>query len=282
MPPPCRFRWFPQAKPVIGMVHAPPLPGSPGFCGDSSSILTSVLKDAEAWCEGGVHALMLENFGDTPFFPRRVPAHCLTQLTVLAVEMLRRFDIPLGINVLRNDGLGALSIAHAVGAAFIRVNVLCGARVADQGVLVGIAHQLLRERQALNATDAAGKIDILADVDVKHSAPLAPRPLAEEVNETIHRGGADAVIVSGSGTGQPTDVESVQAAKSAAGETPVLVGSGVTLATLDGLFSTADGFIVGTSLKRDGIATNPVDPNRVQEFMRQYASLAAYESSLPN
>src|SRR5690606_13240725 len=113
--------------------------------------------------------LMLENFGDTPFYPRRVAAHTVAAMTAIAVEVRRQVDLPLGINVLRNDGLSALGIAAASGADFIRVNVLSGARVTDQGIVQGIAHDLLRERRWLGAES----VKILADVNVKHSAPLA-------------------------------------------------------------------------------------------------------------
>src|SRR6185369_4318340 len=126
---------------------------SPLYGGSMEPIRTAMLRDAELLVEGGVHGLMMENFGDTPFFPGRVPAHVVTHMTALAAEVKRRFaQVPLGINVLRNDGLSALAIAHAVGAEYIRVNVLCAARLADQGILHGIAHDLLRLRAQLGAT----------------------------------------------------------------------------------------------------------------------------------
>src|SRR5262249_12302675 len=156
------FPWSDQPHPVIGVLHAPPLPGSPRFGGDTSAVLAAVLHDADALAAGGVDALLLENFGDAPFFPRRVPAATVAHMTALAAEVRRRFDLPLGINLLRNDGCGALTVAQAVGGAFIRVNVLCGARVTDQGIIEGIAHRLLRDRAALGAEG----VQILADVDV--------------------------------------------------------------------------------------------------------------------
>src|SRR6185436_13143720 len=128
-------------------------------------------------------------------------------------------QLPLGINVLRNDGLSALSVAHAAAADYIRVNVLCGARVADQGLLQGIAHDLLRLRAELKAES----IKIFADVDVKHFASLSPRPIADEVDDTLHRGMADALIVSGAGTGKPTDPAKVAEVKSAAQGAPVFL-----------------------------------------------------------
>ena len=257
--------WSAIPRPVIGMLHLPPLPGAPRCDRDLSGVREHLLRDAEALTAGGVHGLMIENFGDTPFYPDRVPAAVVAQMTHLAGEVRRRFDVPLGINVLRNDGRSALAVAHTVGAAFIRVNILCGARVTDQGVIQGIAHDLLRDREHLNARN----IRIVADVDVKHSAPLgAPRPIEAEVADLVGRGGADAVVVSGSGTGQPTDTALVRRVKSATADAPVLVGSGVTPETLPESLPDADGFIVGSALKVDGVATNPVDPARVKALLQ--------------
>jgi membrane complex biogenesis BtpA family protein len=263
------FRWTSVAKPVVGMLHVPPLPGSPKYGGSFESVGAAVLRDAQSLVEGGVHALLLENFGDAPFYPRRVPAHTIAQLAALAAQVRRSCDLPLGINVLRNDGRAALAIAQASGAAFIRVNVLCGARLADQGILRGIAHRLLRDRAGLGASE----IEIWADVDVKHSAPLAPRPLEQEVEEIIGRGGADAVIVSGHATGEAVEIDHLQSVRAAAGTTPVVIGSGLSPATLGQLAPLADAFIVGTWLKRDGNVENPVDRKRVRSLMDRYTEV---------
>ena len=253
--------WENVRKPVIGMLHLAALPGSPLYGGSLAEIRDAVLRDAQLLAEGGVNGLMIENFGDTPFFPGRVPAHVVAHMTAIAAQVRQAVpDLPLGINVLRNDGLSALSVAHAVGAEYVRVNVLCGARVADQGLLQGIAHDLLRLRAELKA-DA---IKIFADVDVKHSAPLAERPIADEVDDTLHRGMADALIVSGAGTGKPTDPEKVKMVKAAAKGAPVFLGSGVTPQTVDALLPHADGFIVGTYFKKDGV----VDVARVRDLMK--------------
>jgi membrane complex biogenesis BtpA family protein len=260
------------SHPVIGMVHLQALPGAPGFGGDIEAVRAAMRHDGEALAAGGVDALMVENFGDCPFFPGRVPAHVVSHVTVLAGELCDLVDLPVGINVLRNDGLSALAVAHAVGAGFIRVNVLSGARVTDQGIIEGIAHDLLRERNRL----AAESVAILADVNVKHSAALADRPVEEEVADVIKRGGADAVIVSGSATGKGVDVEELAAVKAAAGDAVVFIGSGVSTGDLEELWPHADGFIVGTALKRDGVATNPIDPIRVDAFMREVGRLRGH------
>lgn len=256
--------WADVSKPIIGMIHLQPLPGSPRLAGDPDAIATRALEDAAALVEGGVNGLMVENFGDTPFFPERVPALTVAHMTRIVDAIRQRFDIPLGVNVLRNDGRSALAIAHAVGADFIRVNVLCGARVTDQGVIGGIAHELLRDRAQLDAR----QIRIFADVNVKHSASLGPpRPIGDEIADLTQRGGADAIIVSGSGTGQAIDLGELTQARATAGDTPVLAGSGVSTENIDRILTIADGAIIGTALKTNGLAANPVDPARVKALM---------------
>lgn len=254
--------WADNKKVVIGMLHLPALPGAPLSKLSLNEIRDFILRDTETLMKGGVNGLMMENFGDVPFFPGRVPSSVVEQMTEISAEVRKKTDLPLGINVLRNDGLSALAIAHAIDANFIRVNILSGARVTDQGLIQGIAHDLLRERANLKAES----IKIFADVDVKHSAPLAARPLQDEVDDLIERALADAVIVSGAGTGKATDPDKVRQVKKFAGDTPVFIGSGVTAETIS-QFDAADGFIVGTSLKKDRAAANPVELERVKALM---------------
>jgi membrane complex biogenesis BtpA family protein len=229
-----------------------------------TAIRDQALRDAEALVSSGVPGLMLENFGDTPFLPGSVPAATIAQMTWLLGEIKSRFSVPCGVNVLRNDGVAALAVAAAAGGAFIRVNVLTGARVTDQGIIQGIAHELLRERRRLQAES----VQIWADVNVKHSAPLAPRPLAEEVADLVHRAHADAVIVTGKSTGAAVAGEELDEAIAAAEGTPVIIGSGVTAETIRSYRGRAAAVIVGSSLKSDGKATNPVDRNRVEVLVR--------------
>ena len=167
----------------------------------------------------------------------------------------------LGINVLRNDGASALAIAAAVGATCIRVNVLSGARVTDQGVIEGHAAELLRLRRALGVP-----VEIWADVAVKHSAPLAPRELDEETRDLVHRALADAVLVTGSGTGVAVDPAQLRGVRWPAGKAPVYVASGATIAARPGLAGLCDGVIVGSALRADGAPAEPVDGDAARRF----------------
>lgn len=254
--------------PVIGMVHVPPLPGAPGNDCDLRAIEAWVMQDAQALVDGGVDGLLLENFGDAPYYPTRVPPHTVAFMTVLARELKGTFPLPLGINVLRNDAFAALAIATAVGAAFVRVNIYTGARLTDQGLIQGEAHELLRYRRLLGSD-----VKVFADIAVKHSSALAPRGLDEEVTETVQRGRADAIIVSGAATGSPPSATAVVTAKQAAGATPVFLGSGVSLANLEALFPCADGAIVGTAFKPSGALDSPVSGPQVREFMAKVVQL---------
>src|SRR5262249_25636643 len=134
---------------IIGMLHVPALPGSPRNELEFSAIVDWVLKDAASLSAGGVDALMLENFGDVPFYPSTVPPHTIAFMSAIGREVRRGFDLPLGINVLRNDAKSALAVAAAVSAEFIRVNIHAGVRVTDQGLTEGSSHETLRYRRLL-------------------------------------------------------------------------------------------------------------------------------------
>ena len=270
MNPPLCPQFADITKPIIGMLHLPPLPGSPRYAGDRQALRTHVLNDAKALQQGGVHGLMLENFGDVPFFPGSVPPHTVTHMTALALAVREQVDLPLGINVLRNDALSAMAVAHAVDASYIRVNVLSGACLTDQGIITGKAAELLRYRKQI----AADHIKVLADVQVKHAAPLAERPLEQEAEELIERAGADALIVSGAGTGKPTDIVDVAQLRQAFPMANLLIGSGVTADSLADLARYADGFIIGSHFKPGGQSDQPIDPARIGALMKVWRSLA--------
>ena len=262
------YAMFGTTKPVIGMLHVPALPGSPQNTLGLKAIMDWVLTDAEALAGGGIDGLMIENFGDVPFYPRRVQPHTVAFMTALGGEVKRRFDLPLGINILRNDARSAVAIAAALAAGFIRVNIHTGTRLTDQGLIQGKAHETLRYRQVLGCD-----VKIFADVDVKHSAPLAARDLSNDVEEMVARGCADAIIVTGSATGRQTALEDLKTAKAAAGGAPVIAGSGVDLMNMAAILEAADGLIVGTAFKRHNITTNPVESQRVRPFMEAVRKL---------
>lgn len=266
--PPSPGRWrqlFADATPLIGVVHLLPLPGSPGWQGDIEAVEAYALADAQAYVAGGAAGVVVENFGDHPFFPDRVPPATTAAMARIAAAVVRAVPVPVGINVLRSDAAAALAVAVASGGRFIRVNVLCGAMVTDQGLIQGAAAMLLRQRRLL----AADAVVVLADVLVKNAQPLAPVTVQVTVQDHLHRGGADAVIVSGAATGAAVDREILQEVRAAASNAPVLIGSGVAVGNAASLAPLCDGVIAASSLKRDGVLGNPVDAARVAALRRQ-------------
>jgi len=253
---------FGSDQPLVGMVHLRPLPGAPRFAGDRDAVRDQALSDARVLVEGGFDAVLVENFGDAPFYPDEVPPHVVAEMTAVARGPASGVDCPLGVNVLRNDARAALSVAAAAGGAFVRVNVHAGARVTDQGLLEGCAHGTLRLRERVDAD-----VVILADVGVKHSAPVAGRDVAADVADLVERGLADGLIVSGPATGEPADTADLGAVLDARDDVdpdvPVFVGSGVMADNVGPLLDSADGVIVGTALERGGETANPVDVDRV-------------------
>ncbi len=254
---------FSASHPVVGMVHVPALPGAPGFSGDLDAIMARVATDARHLREGGVDGIMVENYGDTPFYPDSVPPETVAGLTraVLAASEAAQ-GLPVGVNVLRNDAQAALGIAAAAGADFIRVNVHVGTMWTDQGPLSGRAHETLRRRSALGID-----CPVLADVHVKHATPPQGEAVEDAARDAWFRGGASALIVSGAGTGLATNPDRVRRVAAAVPEAPVWIGSGVESSSLAALWPHAAGFIVGSTLQADGVAGNPVEPGRVRSFM---------------
>lgn len=251
---------------LVGMVHLLALPGSPAFAGSVDEVVTTAAEDSALLAEAGFPALIVENFGDVPFHADRVPPETVAAMT-LAVDSVTEAGVPLGVNVLRNDADSALAIAAATGVRFIRVNILTGIMYTDQGPIVGNAAETMRKRSWL-----APNVEVWADVMVKHSAPPPGVDARQAALDTVERGMADAVIISGSGTGSEPDVQQARTIKEAVPEgTRIAVGSGASVDNLDRLLETVDTVIVGSSIKIDGDANKRPDTARARAFVEHAA-----------
>jgi membrane complex biogenesis BtpA family protein len=253
---------FNTTQPIIGVVHLLPLPTSARWGGSLSAVIDRAEQEAVALVSGGVNGIIIENFFDAPFPKSQVDPAVVSAMTTIVLRLMELVSIPIGINVLRNDSLSGMAIATCTGSAFIRVNVLSGVMATDQGLIEGCAHELLRYRRELGSN-----VKIMADVLVKHASPLGSANLTTAVQETIERGLADAVIISGAATGTPPSLADLQLAKAAAGNTPVIIGSGADCDNITTLIQAADGAIVSSSLKRQGKIENSIDPIRVSQFV---------------
>ena len=142
----------------------------------------------------------------------------------------------------------------------------------DQGIIEGVAHELLLYRKHLSAQK---QVRILADIMVKHAYPLGiGQTIEATAKDTVHRALADGIIVSGTATGCAPDLIDLENAREAVSGTPIFVGSGACKDNLQSLLSIADGAIVASSLKRQGILENPVDVERVRALISTLKSSA--------
>ena len=222
------------------------------------TVVQRAVADARAYEKSGADAVVVENFGDVPFTKGAVPPETVAAMAAAGRAVREVIKLPLGFNVLRNDAHAAVALCTASGGSFIRVNVHTGAMLTDQGLIEGRAFDTLRLRERL-----CPDVQIFADVHVKHATPLGSESLEDAARDTLERGLADALIVSGVGTGRETDLADVERIRAACPMAMILIGSGVTVKNAAALLKVADGVIVGSSLKRSGVLHNPVDVKRV-------------------
>lgn len=237
-----------RSRPLIGMIHLPPLPGSPRSALSLDDVVDIAVEEAAILEASGMDGMIVENVGDTPFFRESVEAITVAAMGVVVREVRRRTDLAVGVNLLRNACLEALQVAAVTGADFIRCNIVIGAYVTDQGIIQGCAAELARLRRSLDRDVA-----VLGDVHVKHAAPLFDVPIEDAAADLAERGGADAVIVSGSRSPAPPSFERVAAVKGAV-QVPVLIGSGVQLDNVGDYYAASDGVLIGeTDFKVGGV-----------------------------
>ncbi|MEN6369640.1 MAG: BtpA/SgcQ family protein [Thermotogota bacterium] len=251
-------------KPLVGMLHLLPVAGSARYDRKGARpILDAAMRDLTALEKGGADAVLVENFGDAPY-AKTAPRETVAMMAVVLRAVVEAASVPVGVNVLRNDGLAAMSIAAATGASFVRINVFAGVAFTDQGIVEGQARELHALRRDLGAD-----VEVLADVHVKHAAHLTR---LEEAAVDTERNSPDALIVSGIGTGYETRSEDLQTVKRTVA-LPVFIGSGVRADTVR-MYRDADGFIVGTALKERGVVESPpVDEKRVKSLATAIAAL---------
>jgi membrane complex biogenesis BtpA family protein len=254
---------FRTRKPIIGMVHVGALPGSPASRLPVHALVTRAVSDARIYAEAGLDGVMLENMHDTPYLRGAVGPEIVAALAVVAQAVKAAVALPCGLQILAAANREALAVAHAAGLDFIRAEGFAFAHVADEGVIQSCAAELLRYRRALGAE----RVAVWADVKKKHSSHAITADVG--IGETAHavefmRG--DAVIVTGTVTGDAPKPDDVRAVK-AATRLPVVLGSGITAANAAAFLTHADGAIVGSEFKRGGQWDAAVDPKRVRRFM---------------
>jgi membrane complex biogenesis BtpA family protein len=260
---------FPTRKPVIAMIHLEALPGTPASRMDLRAIEARAVAEAETYRDAGVHGLMIENMHDTPYLRGGVGPEIVAAMAIISRGVKETSKLPCGVQILAAANTEALAVAHAAGLDFIRAEGFAFAHVADEGLIQSSAAELLRYRRRIGAE----RVQIWADIKKKHSSHAITADVSiGEMAHAVEFMRGDAVIVTGAVTGDAPQTADVVSAKKHCG-LPVYLGSGVTAKNLARFYSAANGFIVGSEFKEDGVWSRPVDPVRVKKFMATHRKL---------
>ena len=253
---------FGSRKPIIAMIHLAPLPGSPLYdrAGGMQKIVEDSARDIEALQEGGVDAVMFGNEGDRPYLMKATPETVAAMAAAIATlkPMIKR---PFGVDYLW-DPSATVALGVATGAAFGR-EVMTGVYDSDMGLWQPDAASALRLRHNLARDD----FKLLYNITAEFASPVGSRSIAQRARSAVFSALADVVVVSGPMTGEGVDTSDLKAAKAAVKDTPVFANTGVNIETVKDILAVADGCVIGTHFKRDGITWNPVDGDRVKRFM---------------
>ncbi|NFG24008.1 BtpA/SgcQ family protein [Clostridium botulinum] len=250
-----------NSETVIGMVHCLALPGTPNFDGDFKKILDRAVEDAITLEKAGVDAIIVENMGDTPF-SAKLEISQIAALSAATMMVKEAVNIPVGVDAAFNDCNASLSIAAITGATFVRIPVFVDTVLFTDGIINPVARECMIYRKQLGAEH----IKILADVQVKHSHMLLPNITIEQSAKEAADNGADAIIVTGSAIGEETPIQMIERVKKVV-NIPVIAGSGVNSNNIKEQMKIADGAIIGSSLKKDGIITNPISYELVNQLV---------------
>src|SRR5215203_5334314 len=256
---------FSRSKPVIGVIHVGALPGTPRSSQTVSELVMSARTEAKLYRECGVDGVMIENMHDVPYLRGEVGPEIVAAMAAIGTEVKAESRLPVGIQILAGANIEAMAVAHAAGLDFIRAEAYAYAHVADEGIIEASAAKLLRYRKVIGAE----RVQVWTDVKKKHSAHAITADVSlGQTAETVEFMDADCVIVTGSVTGEAPQVADIKEAKSHC-HLPVFLGSGISAANIDQFYNEADGFIIGSYFKVDGLWSNSIDPTRVTQLVNK-------------
>lgn len=254
---------FGVEKPVIGMIHLHALPGTPSWKGNLMQVLETALEEAVILKQAGYDSLAMENMHDTPYLNRIVGPEIVASMCLISKAIVEETKMVCGIQVLAGANKEALAIAQSARLSFIRAEGFVFSHVADEGMMHSDAGELLRYRKNISAEEIA----IFTDIKKKHSAHAITADVSlADTAKTAEFMRSDGLVVTGSHTGEPASPQDLKDVRSAS-KLPIIVGSGLTNQNIKDFFPLADAFIVGSYLKKDGLWSNEMDPERVKKFI---------------
>ena len=262
---------FAKQKPVIAVIHTRALPGTPASTQSVAEIAEQAAGEAEVYGASGVDGIIIENMHDVPYLRGRVGPEIVAAMAVIARSVKEAANLPTGVQILAGANREAVAVAHAAGLDFIRAEGYVFAHIADEGWIESSAAELLRFRKLIGAE----RVQVWADVKKKHASHAITTDISLGATaEAVEFMRGDALIVTGATTGRAplmADVEEVKAHS----RLPVVLGSGVDASNIGKFYGAADGFIIGSFFKRDGLWSNAVEQERVQHLMEEVNKLRA-------
>ncbi|HNX00508.1 MAG TPA: BtpA/SgcQ family protein [Candidatus Cloacimonadota bacterium] len=260
---------FQDNKPIIGMIHVPALPGTPGSKLSMDEILQVVLREVNIYTKENLDSIMIENMHDIPYLNQSVGPEITAFMSVIGARIKQETHIPCGMQILASANRESLAASLAAGFDYIRAEGFVFAHVADEGYTESCAGELLRYRKYIGGEH----ILVLTDIKKKHSAHTITSDVS--IGETAHAAEfflSDGLIVTGSATGiEPAEMDLREVKK--ASDLPVIIGSGITSDNIRKYWNLADGFIIGSYFKEDGLWSNTVSSDRVHKFMLEVERL---------
>lgn len=260
---------FKVNKPIIGMIHLDPLPGTPKYKNNNNEIISKALEEAEIYKKAGIDSIAIENMHDIPYLNGKVGPEITSIMSIIGYQIKQLTNLPCGIQILAGANREAMASAKSAGLDFIRAEGFVFSHVADEGFIDSCAGDLLRYRKQIDANE----IMVFTDIKKKHSSHAITADVS--IEETAHAAEfflSDGVIVTGLATGAVASLEEIASVKNSV-HIPVLVGSGVTLENLDSYLKTSDALIVGSYFKEKGYWGNKVDYDRTASFMEKVNKL---------
>ncbi|UCG00866.1 MAG: BtpA/SgcQ family protein [Candidatus Heimdallarchaeota archaeon] len=250
-------------KPLIGMVHLPPLDVSLHTAQSLENISKTSLQDAITLETAGFDAVLIENFHDTPYTKYRLDDFKFLLFSSIVEKIVSQVGIPCGVNILRNACVQAFILATINRGSFIRCNIYEGAYVTDQGIIESVAAEVQQKMREIKSN-----VKILADIHVKHATPLGDFSMEESAANVINREGATAIILSGRATGRLIDKNKLKNFVHSTKIKPIL-GSGLTIKNLPDIFPYISGAIVGSSIKVTDISS-PIDMGKAKALAQEW------------
>ena len=263
------FRSQSANKVIIGMIHVKALPGTPEYDGEVGDVFQTAVEEAILLERLGFDAIMIENMHDVPYLKRKVGPEITAAMAVIGNRIRQATNIPCGIQILAGANKEAVAVALSADLSFIRSESFVYSHVADEGLMDGDAGELLRYRKSIGAN----QIEIFTDVQKKHSShAITGDLLLSDHIKSAELFLSDGLIITGGSTGQAANIGDVRIAKKVSAK-PIIIGSGITENNIKDYWGYADGFIVGTSLKKDNYWGNSIDEQKAEAFIDEIGRL---------